>query len=78
MGEIESQAFHTLREKLGQKPLLQAYNPKRETELNTDASARGFAAILLQNSDDLKYHLAYAIIRRTNEPEKSYHSSKLE
>ncbi|CAB0040127.1 unnamed protein product [Trichogramma brassicae] len=73
-----SDAFTALRDKLVERPILQPFNSKKRTELHTDASSRGLAAMLLQEGSDSKMHLVYAISRTTNETEKFYHSSKLE
>lgn len=56
----------------------QLYHVNRETELHTDASAVGLAAMLLQKGDDCQMHLVYAISRRKNGTKRNYHSSKLE
>ncbi|GJQ79431.1 hypothetical protein Trydic_g16290 [Trypoxylus dichotomus] len=55
------------------------YNPlAKKTELHTDACTNGLEAILLQSDDSDVMHPVYAISRKTTEPERSYHSSKLE
>lgn len=59
-------------------PILQPFCPDREIELHTDASALGLGAMLMQRSSNGKLHLVYAISRRTSDPERNYHSSKLE
>ena len=75
----EAQAsFDDLKAALTAKPMLMLYDRKRETELHTDASATGLAAMLFQKGDDSKFHLIYAISRSTSDAEANYHSSKLE
>lgn len=74
----EERAFLDLKGTLGTSPVLQMYSPKRRTELHTDASASGLAAMLMQADDADQLRLVYAISRRTNAPERNYHSSKLE
>ena len=74
----EENAFVTLKTALTTRPILQLYDPTRETELHTDAAATGLAAMLLQHRNDKKFHLVYAISRSTSPAEKNYHSSKLE
>lgn len=64
--------------KLTEQPVLQTFNPQAETELHTDASAAGLAAMLMQKDATVTIRLVYAISRRTSEPERNYHSSKLE
>lgn len=70
-------AFKDLKQALISHPILQLFDPKT-TQLHTDASSLSLAAILVQEGKDGQYHLVYAISRRTTEPEKAYHSSKLE
>ena len=62
-GEREERAFVDLKEALGRSPVLQMYNPERRTELHTDASSIGLAAMLLQERDDGQMGLVYAISR---------------
>lgn len=76
-GRDEEQAFERLKEALSSKPVLQAFDPKRATELHTDASALGLGTLLLQRDDQKRLRIVYAISRRTSEIERNYHSSKL-
>jgi len=46
--DTEKHAFEQLREILSKKPILRIYITEAETELRTDASAQGYATILLQ------------------------------
>lgn len=71
-------AFHTLRDALISAPILALYNPKRDTELHTDASASGFGAVLLQKQDDGRLHPVSFFSKRTTGPESRYHSFELE
>lgn len=76
---LETQkAFDDLKHALTSKPVLQIFSPERETELHTDASARGLAGMLLQRGDDNQFHLVYAVSRTTSDTEAGYHSGKLE
>lgn len=43
-----------LKQALITDPVLAIYDPKRETELHTDASALGFSAVLMQKQNDGK------------------------
>lgn len=73
-------AFKKLKGILTNKPILQPFNPDRKTELHTDASAAGLAAMLFQRDEQGHLRLVslvYAISRHTSEPEKNYYSSKL-
>ena len=64
-------------EKLSSGPLLIVFDPNRETELHTDASAIGYGAILFQKIDDGLRVVAY-FSRRTSAEESRYHSYELE
>lgn len=77
-GKDEQEAFDQLKSALSNKPVLRAFDPTLETEVHTDASALGLGAVLLQRDQQRKLQLVYAISRRTSDPEKNYHSSKLE
>lgn len=77
-GEAQDRLFTDLKETLGESPILQLYNPKTKTELHTDASTLGLAAMLFQEGNDGRMHFVCAISRRTNEAERNYHSSKLQ
>ena len=78
-GERQEVAFRSIKEKLASKPILAVYNRNaKRTELHTDASADGLAAMLFQSNEKDELHLVYAISRKTSETERAYHSSKLE
>ncbi|XP_051173489.1 uncharacterized protein LOC127289546 [Leptopilina boulardi] len=74
----QENAFRSLIDMLVKAPILQPFQPDLPTELHTDASALGLAAMLMQRNASNQLQLVYAISRRNNEPERSYHSSKLE
>lgn len=71
-------AFETLRDGLASSPILALYNPKVETELHCDASARGFGAVLLQRQTNGKLHPIAYFSRSTTDQESRYHSFELE
>ena len=71
-------AFNQLKAVLTSSPVLCVYDPKKETELHTDASALGFGAILLQKQNDHKFHPVAYFSRMTSESEKKLHSYVLE
>ncbi|XP_046141945.1 uncharacterized protein LOC123987838 [Osmia bicornis bicornis] len=72
-------AVETLKACLSRGPVLNIYNPKYETELHTDASSKGYGAILLQKSlDDNQLHPVYYFSKKTSEAEKKYSSYELE
>ncbi|KAL7292706.1 hypothetical protein TKK_0013829 [Trichogramma kaykai] len=77
--DTQEKAFNELKNKLSQRPILHMYNPDASrTELHTDASALGLAAMLFQADEKDDLRLVYAVSRRTSDTEKSYHSSRLE
>lgn len=71
-------AFDELKLVISSKPVLRLFDPAKPTELHTDASALGLAAMLLQKDSDGRLYLVYCISKKTNDAEKLYHSSKLE
>ncbi|XP_076545712.1 uncharacterized protein LOC143305557 [Osmia lignaria lignaria] len=75
--EEQEKARHYILEKLSSNPLLVIFNPERETELHTDASAIGYGAILFQKVDGDSRVVAY-FSRRTTPEESRYHSYELE
>lgn len=77
-GHAQREAFETLKRKLTEHPVLQTFNPSAEGELHTDASGAGLAGMLMQRDSANWFRSVYAISRRTSEPERRYHSSKLE
>lgn len=50
-GPEQLKAFETIKSVLIQRPLLALYDPKRETQVHTDASKHGIGGILLQKDD---------------------------
>ncbi|KAL1439361.1 hypothetical protein MTO96_010374 [Rhipicephalus appendiculatus] len=73
----QDESFMVLKERLTCEPVLQLYDPNAETELHTDASTKGLAAMLLQRKGD-EWHLVYCVSKKTTDAESNYHSSKLE
>lgn len=59
------------------EPVLSIFDPDRETELHTDASAIGYGGILIQKVDGTPHVVAY-YSRRTTSAESKYHSYELE
>ncbi|GFX59045.1 retrovirus-related Pol polyprotein from transposon 17.6 [Trichonephila clavipes] len=71
--------FDELKSLLSQKPVLGIYRQNCETEIHTDASIDGLAAVLLKRSlDDNSLHLIYYMSRKTSETERKYTSYELE
>jgi len=78
-GDKEKHAFNQLKEALSKGPILRIYCPYAETELHTDASSHGYAAILLQrNAEDRLFHPIYYASRKTTEAERKFYSYELE
>lgn len=78
-GDMEEQAFITLKTKLVDRPILALYNPKFITELHTDTSKLGLAGILLQKEDEcspLKPITFFS--RKTTIDEQKFHAYDLE
>lgn len=73
-----TEAFLGLRETLANPPVLAVYNPFDETELHTDASSKGFGAVLLQRKADGKFHPVSYFSKTTSPAESRYHSFELE
>lgn len=73
-----SKAFNLLKKELIAYPVLRIYNPEAETELHTDASAQGIAAILLQKQSSGSWTPVAYFSQSTNIAESKYHSFELE
>ena len=72
------QAFEDLKKKCMMAPVLVFADFTKPFRLETDASAEGSGAILLQESDDRHYHPVAFASRELKGGEPKYHSSKLE
>lgn len=72
-------AFNLLKKTLAMKPILRIYCPSAETELHTDASSKGYGAILLQrDNEDRLFHPVYYASGKTTDSEAKFHSYELE
>lgn len=71
-------AFNSLKTALSSVPVLSIYDPLKETELHTDASAKGFGAVLMQRQADDKMHPVAYFSKTTSPTEYKYHSYMLE
>ncbi|GFS74284.1 retrovirus-related Pol polyprotein from transposon 297 [Trichonephila clavipes] len=72
-------SFDGLKRLLCQKPVLGIYRQNCETEIHTDSSIDGLAAVLLQRSPDVNsLHPIYYMSRKTSETERKYTSYELE
>lgn len=74
----QEEAFHKIKEILVSRPILTLYDPKRETQLHTDASKHGVAGILLQKSDEGLFKPISYFSRKTTPDEQRLHSFELE
>ena len=78
-GPDEQKAFSVLKEKLANEPVLKFFDRAHETELHTDASKDGIAAVLLQRSpSDLALHPTHYLSHNTSLIECKYSSYDLE
>lgn len=68
-------AFKILKSKLITYPVLRLYNPHAKTQLHTDASASGIAAILLQKQGNSSWAPIAFFRRATNKAESNYHTT---
>ena len=59
-GKAHTEDFVRLRECLASKPVLQYFDPEKETKILVDASPVGLGAILMQEEDEVSYVVAYA------------------
>lgn len=72
-------AFNQLKDILSKDPVLKLYRASAETELHTDASSRGYGAILFQkDAEDRMFHPVYFASWKTSEAESRYTSYELE
>ncbi|XP_067212257.1 uncharacterized protein [Linepithema humile] len=72
------QAYDALKRFLTSYPILAIYNPAKETQLHTDASAHGLGAILLQKQEEGQWSPIAYYSQTTNQAESRYHSFELE
>lgn len=73
-------SFEEMKRILMSPPTLCIYDPRKETELHTDASLIGFGAVLLQKQADTdnKWHPIAYFSKTTTDDEKKLHSYVLE
>jgi hypothetical protein len=72
------ESFNKLKDALVSYPILQLYDPNKETELHTDASAVAIAAILLQRQENGQLAPIAYFSQANNSAETRYHSYELE
>lgn len=72
------EAFIQLKKELTSPPVLCIYNPTADTELHTDASSRGFGAILFQKQANGYLAPIGYFSKATTDVERNYHSYELE
>ena len=66
--EQQQVVFNELKNVLTTDPVLALFDPTAETELHTDASAAGVAAMLLQRRADGQFHLVYCVVELLRTP----------
>lgn len=71
-------AFLLLKNLLTERPLLALYDPKRETQVHTDACKNGIGGVLLQKSDEGLFKPVAYYSRKTTPEEQRLHSFELE
>lgn len=77
-GQEERLAVNSLKEALITQPVLHIFRQGAETELHTDASQKGFGAILFQKSDENKWNPVHYMSKTTSEADQKRHSYFLE
>lgn len=76
-GHEQRNSYLQLKELLCQEPVLKLFNPALETELHTDASKVGLAAVLLQRHER-ELHPVFYLSFKTKPTEEKYSSYELE
>lgn len=77
--EEQKRSFEMLKSKLSCDPVLKIFDINLVTELHTDASKLGYAAILLQKDPiDGQMHPVHYLSRKTSELQQNYSSYELE
>lgn len=78
-GPEQLKSFETLKQIVRDRPVLQIFRRDAETELHTDASKFGTAAILMQRSfDDNEFHPVYFLSSKTSKEQELWFSYELE
>ena len=78
-GENQRRSFAALKAALSSEPVLRIFQRQAITELHTDASAKGFGAVLMQkNIGEKLFHPVHYMSRKTTEAEEKYSSYELE
>ncbi|VEN56960.1 unnamed protein product [Callosobruchus maculatus] len=72
-----TRVFNDVIQILSEEPVLAIFNPDLPLELHTDASSRGYGAIIFQNHDGVKKVVSY-FSKATTDAESRYHSYELE
>lgn len=79
IGPHQQEAFEKLKRIISERPVLKIFQQGAETQLHTDASSKGLAAILMQKSDeDDEFHPVHFMSKRTQPDEEKLHSYDLE
>ncbi|KAI5751119.1 hypothetical protein M8J77_004425 [Diaphorina citri] len=78
LNEEQKKAFYSLKEAITKCPVLEYFNPQRETVLYSDASAYGLGGCLLQIDEEGREHPIAFVSRKLKDVENRYSSSELE
>lgn len=78
MKRKEENSFRSLQRELLKQPVLAIYDPTLHTEVHTDASVIGLAAVLSQRQKDERLHPVLYYSRQTSDMERKMHSYELE
>ncbi|RWR99131.1 hypothetical protein B4U80_10852, partial [Leptotrombidium deliense] len=70
--------FNKLKDLIVKAPVLMVFNPKKPSQVHTDACQLRLGAILLQYGEDGLLHPVMYISRATTEAEMRYHATELE
>ncbi|XP_059055505.1 uncharacterized protein LOC131849440 [Achroia grisella] len=74
----QEEAFGKLKANLVQRPVLTLYDPKRETQVHTDACKNGVGGVLVQKNDEGLFKPVAYYSRKTTTEEQRLHSFELE
>lgn len=77
-GADQQESFQTLKEQLTHCPVLSHFNEDWKTEVHTDASQLGLAAVFMQRDTTGKEHIVAYASRELSDTERHYHSNELE
>lgn len=77
-GSEQEQTRQNIIRRLTNEPILSIFDPTLPTELHTDASSKGYGAVLMQTRADGQKHVVAYFSKTTQGAESRYHSYELE